>query len=50
MRRLPKGYLPADSHTLIEEYQRQYVAAGRCPADDQLDRLQTSPEDLATWK
>jgi glutamate--cysteine ligase len=50
MPRLPRGYLPADAPALVEEYQRQFVAAGRCPADDQLDRFRAKPEDLAIWR
>jgi glutamate--cysteine ligase len=49
MPRLPVGYLPADALELAAEYQRTFVAAGRCPADDQLDRFSASSEDLAIW-
>lgn len=47
MSRLPREYLPTDAAALVEEYQRTFVAAGRCPADDQLALFGAIPEDLA---
>lgn len=49
MPRLPTGYLPPNAATLVEEYRERFPAAGRCPADDQLDRFGACPDDLSTW-
>ncbi len=47
--RLPLGYLPAGAERLLTLYQERFPEQHRCPADDQLDRYQTAPEDLSIW-
>jgi glutamate--cysteine ligase len=49
MRRLDGGYLPPEAPALVAEYRERFVAAGRCPADDLLERHTARPEELATW-
>jgi glutamate--cysteine ligase len=47
--RLPSGYLPEGAERLLTAYRERYPEQHRCPADDQLDRYQSDPEDLSTW-
>ncbi len=49
MRRLDRGYLPAEAIALVDEYRERFVAAGRCPADDLLERYTARPEEPTTW-
>ena len=48
--RLPKGYFPDGTPDLLTRYRERFPARHRCPADDQLDRYHTNPEDLSIWK
>ncbi|HEX6493687.1 MAG TPA: glutamate-cysteine ligase family protein [Candidatus Dormibacteraeota bacterium] len=49
MARLDRGYVPATAPALVSEYRDRFVAAGRCPADELLERHTARPEDPATW-
>jgi glutamate--cysteine ligase len=49
MPRLDRGYIPATAPALVAEYRDRFVAAGRCPADELLERHAARPEDPATW-
>jgi len=49
MRRLDRGYIPATAPALVAEYRDRFVAAGRCPADELLERHTSRPEDPSTW-
>lgn len=49
MTRLDRGYLPASAPALVAEYRERFVAAGRCPADEMLERYTDRPEELSTW-
>jgi glutamate--cysteine ligase len=47
--RLPKGYVPDGTADLLTRYRERFPEQHRCPADDQLDRYKTDPEDLSIW-
>ena len=49
MARLDRGYVPATAPALVSEYRDRFVAAGRCPADELLERHMARPEDPTTW-
>lgn len=48
--RFPSGYFPNGARRALTEYRERFLAAGRCPADDQLDDFRQHPEDLNRWK
>jgi glutamate--cysteine ligase len=48
--RFPSGYFPSGARRILTEYRERFLAAGRCPADDQLDAFRQHPEDLTQWK
>ena len=47
--RLPEGYVPDRTDDLLRSYRERFPEQHRCPADDQLDRYHTDPEDLSIW-
>jgi hypothetical protein len=49
MGRLDRGYLPPEASALVAEYRERFVAAGRCPADELLERYAAQPEEPSTW-
>ncbi len=49
VRRMPGGYLTDGADRLLAIYRERFPEQHRCPADDQLDRYQTDPEDLSIW-
>jgi glutamate--cysteine ligase len=49
MRRLDRGYIPATAPAVVAEYRDRFVAAGRSPSDELLERHSARPEDPATW-
>lgn len=49
MRRLDRGFLPAEAIASTAEYRERFVAAGRCPADELLERYTARPEEPTTW-
>jgi len=48
--RLPAGYLPGDVLKRMSEYRERFPAAGRAPADEQLESFASKPEALSTWR
>ena len=48
--RLPDGYVPDGTADLLARYRERFPEQHRCPADDQLDRYHTDPEDFSIWK
>jgi len=48
--RLPRGYMPDHIPALVAEYRERFPQSGRCPADEQLDRIVRDKEDLSTWR
>jgi glutamate--cysteine ligase len=49
MDRLPAGYLGTTAPSRTDEYIERFTAAGRTPADDQLERARTHPEEPLPW-